>query len=86
MKLGVDQVGYGIEIIDVLSEAETVDINDQQLAVVVFVYPFLIALVEAGEVVDADAVLIFASAFVDVVDYVGNAASQLYKQVGRTHQ
>ena len=84
-EFGIDEVGYLAEIFGILAKLQIVAIYDDEFALVVL-DPLLIAIVQALEVVDADALLEVSASLLDVLHQGRNAALDVYHEVWELDQ
>ena len=82
-KFGVYLVANFAEILRVALELQTVDVKDEQAALVVL-DPVFVSLVETGDVVDADALLVLASPLLNLADEVRNRRAQINQNIIRS--
>ena len=79
-ELGIDTVDDETQILAVVDKIVFVDVHHQHLAFV-RLGPVLVAIVEVGQIVEADAVFILASALLNVADEGRHIATQVDKEV-----
>ena len=84
-ELGIDHVGDFLEVGGVVAELDVVAVDDEQPAFVL-ADPLFVALVQAFEVVDADALLEVAAALLYLFYEVGNGRFDVDHQVGQVHE
>ena len=66
-------------------ELDTVHVKDEQILHVIL-DPVLISLIQAGDIVDTDALLILASTLLDLADEVRYRTSEIDQKIWRIHQ
>ena len=81
---GVYLVADLTEVLLAVLETAGIHVDDEQFSLVLG-NPLLVAVVEALEVVDADAVLVLAAALLDLLHEVRNRRAQVDQQVGIAH-
>ena len=84
-EFGIYQVSNLSEIFRILSELQIITIDDDE-ATFIILDPILITLVQALEVIDADALLEIAATLLDMLHERRNAALDIYHQVREFHQ
>ena len=84
-ELGVDLVDDLLEVLRTVFELDAVHIKDEQVVLVVL-DPVFVALVQTGDIVDSDALLILASSLLDLADEVRDRASEVDEKVRRVHK
>ena len=84
-KFSVDLVDHFLEVLRTVLELDSVYVEDKEVVLVVL-DPVLVALVETCDVVDADALLVFAASLLDLTDEVRNRALEVDEEVWRIHQ
>ena len=85
IEVGINAVGDGLEGLGVVAELAGVSIDDEQGAFI-RVYPFFVEVVEALQIVDLDALLVTASAFLYLIYEVGDTGADVNHQVGELYQ
>ena len=76
VKLSVDHIGDLLEVLGPVPEFYIVGIHYQKIAVIIL-YPVLVFLVQAGEIVYAYALLVFPAALLYLGDEVGDGLKQI---------
>src|SRR5665647_1595239 len=66
--LGINAVDHIAQIFRIILEVDAVDINNQQFAGFVTVYPGFVTFVQLFQIVEADGIFIFSSTFLNLVD------------------
>ena len=85
VELGIDLLGDALEVGDAGLELEGVAIDDEEFAWIAL-NPFLVTLVQASEVVDADALLVLTAAFGNLGNEVRDGAADVNQQVGQANE
>ena len=84
-ELSIYQVSNLSEVFRILSELQIITIDDDE-ATFIILDPILITLVQALEIIDADALLEIAATLLDMLHERRNAALDIYHQVREFHQ
>lgn len=75
-------VDYHTEVFGVVGKIEFVDVHDKEFSFVVFRDPVVIALVEAGEIVQTNGILVFSAATLYLADERGDVTFEVDEKVG----
>ena len=84
MDLRIDRVDDAAQVLLIGMEGVVVHVHDQQTSLVVLADPRFVALVQAAQVVDADARFVLTAAFGDLLHQVRHAGAEVDEQVGRS--
>ena len=84
-ELGIYHAGDGLEILLPVAELVAVGVNDEEMALVIL-YPVLILVVQAGEIVNPDGLLILASALLNLRYKIRDGGLQINEKVRHLHQ
>ena len=84
-ELGIYHAGDSLEILLLVAELVAVSVNDEEMALVIL-DPVLILVVQAGEIVNPDGLLILAAALLNLLYKIRDGGLQINEKVRHLHQ
>jgi len=81
----IDLVDHLLEILRAVLELDAVYVKNKQIVLIVL-DPVLVALVQTGDIIDTDALLILAAPLLNLADEIRNGTAEIDKQVRRIHE
>ena len=86
VQFSIDPVDDFAEVFGIVHEVIFVNIDDEQAAFVIVLYPGFIAFVKAAQVVYGNGVFIVTATLVYLLHEVRDGAAEVDKQIGRAHK